>query len=220
MTRRRNRVNRIAGTALSNTEREALELAVTTGESAALLREVSDIPIRKSTFGLTVGQEEVVDKDEETMYYQIQSASEETPKQIGPPVDLSLVVLGMELLRNGRYRCITGAAAMCLKSHGKLPLSPAHGVKDEVKEALEAMAQVLQIRGGILRDQTGLGKTKQVLVMLALHGKYRRPKSMLPMLLIVPASLVKQWAKEIRESWPGFTLWICYSEEEWGAVYR
>lgn len=106
----------------------------------------------------------------------------------------------------------------CLKTHGEVPLPKEHKAKKAVKKALKPWPEKLQIFGGILRDETSLGKTKQTLLMLALYARYGNVTNDPPNLIIVPATLVKQWAKEIREMWPGFTLWICYAEDDLLAV--
>lgn len=180
--------------------------------------------------------QEVEEKDraaDDTLYYQIQGAFEGTPAQVGPPVDLSITILGMKELENGRYTCtllegftksefynfqVSGAADMCLKTYGEVPLPQEHKAKKAVKKAFKHWPKRLQIFGGILRDETGLGKTKQTLLMLALYAKYGKVTHDLPILIIVSATLIKQWAKEIREMWPGFTLWFCYASDDLLAV--
>lgn len=87
-------------------------------------------------------------------------------------------------------------------------------------KALSSLAKVLQAYGGFLRDQTGLGKTKLVLLMLAFYVKFAQEENVRPILILVPANLIRQWIwiKEIRESWPGFLLWIMWSEEDLGTA--
>jgi len=41
-----------------------------------------------------------------------------------------------------------------------------------------------------------------------------------PALILVPATLILQWAKEIHESWPGLILWILYSTVELPSAYK
>jgi SNF2 family DNA or RNA helicase len=57
--------------------------------------------------------------------------------------------------------------------------------------------------GGLLADEMGLGKTIQIISMMVAHPK--------PLNLIVcPASLVKQWTKEIEKFAPSIKVWTSY----------
>ncbi|EFJ53228.1 hypothetical protein VOLCADRAFT_120230 [Volvox carteri f. nagariensis] len=60
-----------------------------------------------------------------------------------------------------------------------------------------------QRAGGILGDEMGLGKTVQVIAYLAgLHhsGLYR------PSLIVCPATVLRQWMRELRSWWPPFRV--------------
>ncbi|KAL8845881.1 MAG: hypothetical protein Q9221_008987 [Calogaya cf. arnoldii] len=216
--RKPSRNTKIGGTYLTAEERDALDNATASGEAAALQRE-----------------EDATIQDEDTNYYQIQGAFSGTPKQTGPPVDLSLTILGMEKREHSnRYACnllknfttsefytfqVNGAVDMCLKSFGRVPLPDEHAATQEVQNALGKLTVGLRTFGGICRDQTGLGKTKLLLLWLALGAQFSNEFSR-PTLIVVPASLVTQWAKEISTDWPGFTLFVCYNEDDLPAYLK
>lgn len=183
-------------------------------------------------------QEEAIAKDteaEERIFYcQIQEAFSGSEKQLGFPVDLSLAVLDMKAQPSGPYMCellasftssefyhyqLSGSLYLCLETFGRLPIPKDHAKKQVVADAL-AQLPTLRIFGGFLKDQTGLGKTKQVLLMLALRARYMKSKRWRPAPILVPAILITQWSKEIREFWPGFTLWVCYSADDLPEVFK
>ncbi|GIM09327.1 hypothetical protein Vretimale_13236, partial [Volvox reticuliferus] len=64
-----------------------------------------------------------------------------------------------------------------------------------------------QQAGGILGDEMGLGKTVQVIAYLAgLHhsGRYR------PSLVVCPATVIRQWLRELRVWWPPFRVVVMH----------
>ena len=167
----------------------------------------------------------------------MQGAFEGTEAQTSAPVNLSLVILGAEEVANEpnhyspsifkgftssnfyHYQ-INGAVDKAQKSCGYVPFPNNHQQKADVLAALAALLPTLQTWGGFVRDATGLGITKLVLLWLAIHAKFNNTEAPLPSLLLVPATLVKQWAKEIREHWPGFDLWVMYADSELDAVHQ
>ena len=190
-------------------------------------------PCQKYFLILTRAQEES-SKEQLADYYEVQGAFSGTENQTGPPVDLSIAILGMDWRPSGRYACsilegftkaefysyqINGAVDLCLKTFGSIPLPESHANKPDTHTALSKLPHTLRTFGGFLRDQTGLGKTKLILLMLALNARHGTSDNR-PILILAPASLVKQWAKEIHDFWPGFTLWLLYAESELDVVYH
>ena len=184
-------------------------------------------------------QEEAIAKDTEAeermVYSQIQEAFSGSEKQLRFLVDLSLSVLGTNTRPSGRSVCdklesltssefyhyqVSGSLHMCLKTFGSLPIPNENAQKQAVAHALAKLPTPLRTLGGFLKDQTGLGKTKQVLLMLALRARYMKSKPWRPAPILVPATLINQWSKEIREFWPGFTLWVCYSAGDLPEVFK
>ncbi|SSD58398.1 related to DNA repair and recombination protein RAD26 [Saccharomycodes ludwigii] len=63
--------------------------------------------------------------------------------------------------------------------------------------------------GGILSDEMGLGKTIQIIAFLAsLHHSNKLDK---PVLIVCPATVMKQWVSEIHKWWPPFRAIILHS---------
>lgn len=63
--------------------------------------------------------------------------------------------------------------------------------------------------GGIVGDEMGLGKTIQVIAFLAgLHHSARITK---PVLVVAPATVMKQWVNEFHTWWPPFRVSILHS---------
>jgi len=235
----------IAGQKLTAGEQKVLDDALDSGEKAAMHKEVCNSRLHEKYFqaDLDQQQDDVTQQShaeaEDEKYYQVQGAFGGTQQQTGFPIDLSLTILCMDALPNGRFTCsilndftssefyhyqASGALYMCAKTFGEIPVSKDHVFKDhalksEVQHALSRLPKVLRTFGGFLRDQTGLGKTKQILLMLALSAFLQQGLPQ-PILLVVPASLIIQWAKEIRECWPGFTLWVCYSAQDMPSVLK
>ena len=83
-----------------------------------------------------------------------------------------------------------------------------------MEESLAALPKDITTFRGILRDQTGLGQTKQILLMLALRAAFTKQEDPRPTVIAVPAGLVTQWRKEITENWSGFEVFICYGGDD------
>ena len=63
--------------------------------------------------------------------------------------------------------------------------------------------------GGIVGDEMGLGKTIQVIAFLAgLHYSKRLNR---PIIIVAPATVMKQWVKEFHKWWPAFRVSILHS---------
>jgi SNF2 family DNA or RNA helicase len=122
---------------------------------------------------------------------------------------------------------ISGAVGCILKMYGKVDadklLRGTNNTKNpRAKDVQNAAAslQHLLVHGCILADEVGLGKTKQSLLAALLHillyditDKDDNSKVLyMPMLLLVPPTLINQWLHEIREYWPCFKAHISYSD--------
>lgn len=68
--------------------------------------------------------------------------------------------------------------------------------------------------GGILGDEMGLGKTIQVIAFLA--GLHHSNKIKKPILIVCPATVLKQWFVELTKWWPCFRCVIFHSM---GAIF-
>ena len=63
--------------------------------------------------------------------------------------------------------------------------------------------------GGIVGDEMGLGKTIQVIAFLA--GLHHSAKITKPVLVVAPATVMKQWVNEFHTWWPPFRVSILHS---------
>ena len=63
--------------------------------------------------------------------------------------------------------------------------------------------------GGIVGDEMGLGKTIQVIAFLA--GLHYSKKVTKPILIVAPATVMKQWVNEFHTWWPPFRVSILHS---------
>jgi SNF2 family DNA or RNA helicase len=179
------------------------------------------------------------DPDQQQRYFGIQGAFTGTEDQTGPPLDLCVTVLGMELVPNDdlddkreKYACtllpdvketffpyqVTGAVFILLCLYGTIPLPTEHANEPAVVACLNSLKR-LQTFGCIVADTTGLGKTKETLLALSFSIRFQDEqddtgKSIYkPSLIAVPSQLVMQWVKEIRTHWP-FQLLISYDKDE------
>lgn len=109
---------------------------------------------------------------------------------------------------------INGAAWMLMHTLGGMPinLSKTHKENTMTAAALTKLNSI-QTFGGLVVDQTGLGKTIQVLLFLAFYVQFHHKTPYKPILLVVPTAVICQWADEIATHWShGFELIIAYSE--------
>ena len=96
------------------------------------------------------------------------------------------------------------------------PFAPCFKQRD-VRAALDAL-RIVPTYGGLVIDQTGLGKTIQVLLFLAIfvnfHIEIENGRAAYrTILLVVPSTVIKQWADEIAKHWAAtFSLIISYGE--------
>ncbi|KIX02845.1 uncharacterized protein Z518_08788 [Rhinocladiella mackenziei CBS 650.93] len=63
--------------------------------------------------------------------------------------------------------------------------------------------------GGIIGDEMGLGKTIQIIAFLA--GLHYSKKLEKPIIIVCPATVMKQWANEFHRWWPPFRVTILHS---------
>lgn len=63
--------------------------------------------------------------------------------------------------------------------------------------------------GGIIGDEMGLGKTIQVIAFLA--GLHYSKKITKPIIIVAPATVMKQWVNEFHRWWPPFRVSILHS---------
>ena len=232
---------------MSKDERDALEEALVAGRNAAMTREFVSCfrsPLQKYFDELTMNYQDDEVKApknpknpengmDETRYYEIQGAFEGTPQQVGPPVDLAATIMGMREESDGLYSSqllgnfttrhfypyqVNGAAYMCMKSFGYIPIPAAHAKKATTKKAIQNLGSMLRTWGGFLKDQTGFGKTVTVLLMLAYHAKFRPVDNPKSTCILVPATLLRQWIEEITSNWLGLHLWLMYAGIEHGIV--
>lgn len=76
----------------------------------------------------------------------------------------------------------------------------------------------LRIGGAILGDETGFGKTKQLLLATLIHTMLYEEyddagsRCYRPILLVIPPTLIRQWWMEIQTDWPYFRPLLSYEE--------
>jgi SNF2 family DNA or RNA helicase len=63
--------------------------------------------------------------------------------------------------------------------------------------------------GGIIGDEMGLGKTIQVIAFLA--GLHYTKKITKPIIVVAPATVMKQWVNEFHRWWPPFRVSILHT---------
>lgn len=168
-------------------------------------------------------------------YYAYQSATGGTDAHVGPPIETS--VSAFDMIRQGSYDDVKEFYSLTHKSKGlikrsfrawqvnglawalsrlyrKIPLD--EKASPEAKKAAGLLTQPYLIPGLMIQDMTGAGKTSLLLLILShctepveYEGGQRVCK---PFFLQVPKNLVRQWAEEIMEFWPYFTLIIGYDD--------
>ena len=70
--------------------------------------------------------------------------------------------------------------------------------------------------GGIIGDQMGLGKTIQIISFLAGLSYSHMLDGKGPILIVCPATVLRQWVKELHIWWPPFRVWVAHSTGTFG----
>ncbi|KAJ2888587.1 DNA repair protein rhp26 [Coemansia asiatica] len=103
-----------------------------------------------------------------------------------------------------------------IKAHdtSKPPLRVPHQIWENLLEYQKASLRWMftlhqQNAGGILGDEMGLGKTVQVAAFLA--SMYHSRLLSLPSIIVCPATLMRQWVREIHTWWPALRVVILHS---------
>lgn len=104
-----------------------------------------------------------------------------------------------------------GAAAMADEGGADVTFEGGFAVPERVYERLFAYQQVgvrwlwelhRQRTGGIVADEMGLGKTVQIIAFLG--GLHHSRLLRAPVLVVCPATVLRQWARECAAWWPAF----------------
>lgn len=176
----------------------------------------------------------------QAQYYTMQRAFSGTQRRAGPPLDVCMRLLLATKQPNGLYKSellkdfvkselynyqLCGAVGVVLKLYGyvdaELLLAGTgqldHPQAADVRVAASQLRDIC-IHGALLADETGFGKTKQALLAAVLHtflytefdddGEqcYR------PILIVLPPTLIRQWAVEIFNEWPLFRVFLSYED--------
>ncbi|KAK6520601.1 hypothetical protein TWF506_000853 [Arthrobotrys conoides] len=93
----------------------------------------------------------------------------------------------------------------------KLPGDVAQSLFDYQKTAVDWLwnLHAKQHTGGILGDEMGLGKTIQTIAFIA--GLHYSKKLTKPVLIVAPATVLKQWCNEFHKWWPCLRVSILHS---------
>lgn len=92
----------------------------------------------------------------------------------------------------------------------KVPGDIYHSLYEYQKVGVQWFAQLQASQvGGILADEMGLGKTVQVISFLA--GLHFSKKLSGPVIIVTPATVLKQWVKEFHLWWPPLRVSILHS---------
>ncbi|KAI0180328.1 SNF2 family N-terminal domain-containing protein [Hypoxylon sp. FL1284] len=92
----------------------------------------------------------------------------------------------------------------------KLPGDIFPALFDYQKTGVQWLAELYQSKvGGIVGDEMGLGKTIQIIAFIAtLHYSKRLDK---PVIIVAPATVLKQWVNEFHRWWPPLRVSILHS---------
>ncbi|PGH03058.1 hypothetical protein AJ80_08753 [Polytolypa hystricis UAMH7299] len=212
---------------LTKAESSAIEEAQVFGQHLAMAKEVEE-----------EGTSWTIHSGDDQDYYTMQTAFSGTSSRVGPPFDLCLRLLDCEMLPNGLVRShilqkcttcefylyqISSVVGLVLKLYGHFDVdrllsgtsSLDHPRADDIRRVATRLND-LCIHGCVLADETGLAKTKQALLAALLCTFFEddfRPK-----LLVVPATLINQWLREIRHHWPWFTAVVSYEDHDFKEV--
>jgi DNA excision repair protein ERCC-6 len=97
-----------------------------------------------------------------------------------------------------------------LNDHFKLPGDIFPSLFDYQKTCVQWLSELhLQKTGGIIGDEMGLGKTVQMISFLA--GLHYSKNLKGPILVVCPATVLKQWCNEFHRWWPPFRAIILHS---------
>lgn len=203
--------------------------------------------IRRSTFEADAIQSSVSARTERD-YFTMQTALSGTASRAGPPFDLCFAVLGGEFVKDGLVRCrilrkattrtfynyqVSGIVGCFLKLYGSIDIdrllkatsSASESYAKSARKAAEKLND-LATHGVILSDEVGLGKTVQGLAVACLHAYLSDTTdgdgnpTYLPMLLVVPPTLVNQWLAELRAYWPGFRVVVSYEDHDFKDIMK
>jgi hypothetical protein len=172
------------------------------------------------------------DKAATEHYYNLAQIRTGTNSQVGLPLRPCAKALELEPFRDERRRLmyrgtgktfgqkaffpwqVTGACTAIVGAFGCMPVRD--DAPEDVKEAAESL-KGLAIGGKMICDQTGLGKSMLLLMNLHLARSVQEfdgdgnPIYRM-MALMVPASVIKQWADDILDDWPELNLVISYDD--------
>lgn len=184
------------------------------------------------------GEQDDEEMDNKALLRQMQlnAALSGSGPQLGPDVAISALVLGSSEIDDGLVRGkmlktkvalypwqVSGVVYMLMASFGHIPvngLPDEHLNKPEVQEALERL-KGLPMQGGFIVDQTGMGKTIQVLYYLSWVAKNhieslrgRNHKTNKAKLIVAPTVLVEQWTEECANLFLGLDFGVMYAESD------
>lgn len=174
---------------------------------------------------------------DELQYYSLQHAMVGTAAQVGPPINICIDALNVTQsnLADGKeaYKFaadtqtdrhlfpyqVNGLAWLLIHLYGSL-LTP-RGASKKQKAAIKKL-RGLQTGCAQLGDQTGIGKTIQVLAAILKSLEYpitdaEKIRRYRMKILVVPSSLIAQWADEILDHWPALSILIAYDTSDMDA---
>jgi superfamily II DNA or RNA helicase len=123
--------------------------------------------------------------------------------------ELDAVIGGEEPVRWARGAATIQQARAFMNREGVRKVEVSQGLKATLRPyQLEGLGWLQHLRrnevGGVLADDMGLGKTLQTIAHLALEKEQGRMES--PSLIVVPTSLVTNWAREVAKFAPHLSV--------------